>query len=93
MQRIIEQLAEKHQLPKGVVKEAVESMIKYTKQVMINNELEGIMLPAFGKFVIKPGKKKWIKTYRRIRKELDRIEHEQTSRDHKWLDEQDTSRV
>lgn len=93
MQRIIEQLAEKHQLPKAVVKEALESMIKFTKQMMIANELEGIMLPAFGKFVVKPAKKRWIRKYRKVKEGLERIENEQNKRDFNRMGECSTERV
>ena len=93
MEKIIDQLAEKYKIPKVAVKEALDSIFKYTKEMMAEEDLEGIMFTYFGKFVVKPGKKQWIMKYRHIKKRLDEIENEQGKTNPRGLGELDSTGV
>ncbi len=74
MEEIIKILAEKHRLPEIVVREAVLSMFKYTKDMMAEDKLEGMKFIGLGKFIVKPYRKKYILKYREIQKRLNDME-------------------
>ncbi len=74
MEEIIEILAEKYRIPKVVVREAILSIFKYTKEMMAEDKLEGMKFIGLGKVLVKPGKKRFVLKYREIKKKLDEIE-------------------
>lgn len=55
---IIVELANKYDLPKSIIIDIVNSQFKFLKEVSAPNE-KNLMLPYFGKFAIRPGRKKY----------------------------------
>lgn len=74
MEEIVEILAEKYRIPKVVVREAILSMFKYTKEMMAEDKLEGMKFIGLGKIVVKPAKRRFVNKYREILKKLNEIE-------------------
>lgn len=55
-------LATKYNLPIKTVTEIVNYQFKYVTKIMAEGKFESIRLPYFGKFSVKPGRLKYIKS-------------------------------
>lgn len=61
-EEIIYMLATKYNLPIKTVTEIVNYQFKYVTKIMAEGKFESIRLPYFGKFSVKPGRLKYIKS-------------------------------
>lgn len=55
---LIEKLANKYNLPKPIIRDIIYSQFRFLKEVVTKEE-KNLMLPFFGKFAIKPGRKEY----------------------------------
>lgn len=61
MPDIYDEIAKEVGMPKYLVEKVCKHPFKFIKDIMQDGLLEGISLPKFGKFVVKPGRLKAVK--------------------------------
>lgn len=55
-EKIIEELAEKYNLPKPIIEKVVRSQFKYTADIMAGGTMQAVRHPYLGVFAVKPGR-------------------------------------
>lgn len=58
MNKIYEEVSKETGLPKFMVEKLYKYTFKFLKEKMEADEMKGLMIPGFGKFVVKDGRKK-----------------------------------
>lgn len=76
MERVIDELAKKYKLPKVVIREIVESPFRFTAEIMRKGDFESVHLLYLGKFAVKPGRKRFMQRYHKLREYLTSKEKE-----------------
>jgi len=56
MDKIIEELSIKYNLPKPIIEKVVRDQFKFTAEVMAQGEFKPMRLPYLGVFGVKPGR-------------------------------------
>jgi hypothetical protein len=62
--KFIREIAEEFNIPIFVAKQICDSPFKFLKETMATRNMEGVMFPYLGKFVVQPNKKKHIIQHR-----------------------------
>lgn len=63
MNKLYKEVAKELNQPEYLVEKICKHPFKFIKAVMEDGNLDGVMLPLFGKFIVKPGRKKHFEKY------------------------------
>lgn len=71
MNKIYEEVSAQTGLPKYMVEKLYKYTFRFLKQNMESEEMKGLMIPGFGKFVVKDGRKKYLYDKQKNKHELN----------------------